>query len=73
VGEIFLNYSPTKSKFYCVYDVNTRVRPPAVTLEVYRVGEGLAERRAFTWDEVTGKTKIKTLALPASKEPEKAR
>lgn len=71
VGEIFLNYSPTKSKFYCVYDVNTRVRPPAVTLEVYRVGEGLAERRAFTWDEVTGKTKIKTLGVPAEKAKEK--
>src|SRR5687767_5906525 len=43
--EMFLNYTPTKSKFYCIYDINTRVRPPLVTLEVYRVGEGLAERR----------------------------
>src|SRR5687767_2135382 len=62
--EMFLNYTPTKSKFYCIYDINTRVRPPLVTLEVYRVGEGLAERRRFTWDEVTGKTKIKTLPVP---------
>ena len=71
VSEMFLNYSPTKSKFYCVYDVDTRSRPPAVALEVYRVGEGLAQRRVFTWDEITGKTKIKPLPLPAKKEAEK--
>jgi len=73
VSEMFLNYSPTKSKFYCVYDVDTRARPPAVTLEVYRVAEGLAQRRPFTWDEVTGKTKIKPLPVPEKKEPEKAK
>src|SRR2546425_4316822 len=61
VSEMFLNFSTNKSKFYCIYDIDTRVRPPAVTLEVYRAGEGLAQRRAFTWDEVNGKTKIKTL------------
>src|SRR6185503_11512710 len=71
VSEMFLNYSPTKSKFYCIYDIDTKVRPPAVTLEVYRVGEGLAQRRVFTWDEVNGKTKIKTLPVPGKKEPEK--
>jgi alkaline phosphatase D len=72
VPEMFLNYSPTKSKFYCVYDIDTRVRPPAVTLEVYRVAEGLAQRRVFAWDEVIGKTKIKTLPIPPpKKEPEK--
>ena len=70
-GEMFLNYSPTKSKLYCVYDVDTRSRPPVVTLEVYRVAEGLAQRRVFTWDEVTGKTKIKPLPSPPKKEPEK--
>ena len=70
VSEMFLNYSPTKSKFYCIYDVDTRSRPPAVTLEVYRVGEGLAQRRVFTWDEITGKTKIKPLPPPAKKEAE---
>jgi hypothetical protein len=42
-----------------------------VTLEVYRVAEGLAQRRVFTWDEVIGKTKIKTLPPPPKKEPEK--
>ena len=70
-GELFLNYSPTKAKFYCVYDIDTRSRPPAVTLEVYRAAEGLAQRRVFTWDEVTGKTKIKPLPPPPKKEPEK--
>lgn len=71
VSEMFLNYSPTRSKFYCVYDVDTRSRPPAVVLEVYRVGEGLAQRRVFSWDEVIGKTKIKPLPPPGKKEPEK--
>jgi hypothetical protein len=65
---MFLNYSPTKSKFYCVYDIDTRSRPAAVTLEVYRVAEGLAQRRVFTWDEVIGKTKIKTLPMPPPKQ-----
>lgn len=69
-AEMFLNYSPTKSKFYCVYEIDTRARPPAVTLEVYRVAEGLAQRRVFTWDEVIGKTKIKTLPVPPKKQPE---
>lgn len=71
VSEMFLNYSPTKSKLYCVYDIDTRARPPAVTLEVYRVAEGLAQRRAFTWDEITGKTRIKPLPMPPKKEPDK--
>jgi alkaline phosphatase D len=65
--EMFLNFSNTKAKLYCVYDLDTSLAEPAVTLEVYRVGEGLAERRRFTWDEVLGKTPIKT--LPASTKP----
>jgi alkaline phosphatase D len=59
--EMFLNFSDSKAKFYCIYDIDTRVEPPAVTLEVYRVGEGLAERRVFAWDEVLGRTQIKPL------------
>ena len=38
-----------------------------MTLEVYRVGEGLAQRRRFTWDEVPGKTPLKV--LPAKSKP----
>ena len=71
VSEMLLNFSTNKSKFYCVYDIDTRARPPAVALEVYAAGQGLAHRREFTWDEVNGKTKIKTLVAPAKKEPEK--
>jgi alkaline phosphatase D len=52
VSEMFLMFPPTKSKFYCVYDINTVPAPPKVTLEVYRVGEGLAFKRAFSWEEV---------------------
>jgi hypothetical protein len=63
---MFLNFSDTKAKFYCVYDLNTATSPPEVTLEVYRVGEGLVLRREFTWDEVIGLTKI--LPLPPSPE-----
>ena len=64
VPEMFLNFSPTKSKLYCVYDIDTAAEPPAVILEVYRVGEGLALRRPFTWAEIQGLTKIKTLPVP---------
>jgi hypothetical protein len=63
---MFLNFSDSKAKFYCIYDIDTRVTPPAVTLEVYRVGEGLAQRRVFTWDEVLGVSKIKPLPTPVA-------
>lgn len=59
--ESFLNYSQTKGHFYCIYDFDTAADPPKVTLEVYRVGDGLVERRAFTWDEVTGARRIPPL------------
>ena len=64
--EMFLNFSDTKAKFYCIYDLNAATSPPEVTLEVYRVAEGLVLRREFTWDEVLGLTKI--LPLPPSAE-----
>ena len=54
-------YYASRGKFFCIYDLDTRKETPAVTLEVYRTGEGLIERRAFTWDEVLGKTKIPNL------------
>lgn len=48
-------------KFYCIYDVNTAVEPPQVTLEIYRASEGQVLRRTFTWDEVLGQTPLKML------------
>lgn len=65
--EAFLDLSATKGHFYCIYDLNTVASPPKVTLEVYRVGDGLVERRPFTWDEVNGVTKIKLLPPPAAR------
>lgn len=67
--EMFLNFGPSKAKFYCVFDLDTRPAEPVVTLEVYRVGEGLVERRRFTWDEVLGKTPIKSLPGSAKAKP----
>ena len=70
--ESFLNFSATKGHFYCVYDLDTAVTPPAVTLEVYRVGDGLVEHRPFAWDEVRGAKKIKLLgSAPAAVKEEK--
>jgi len=55
-----------KGRFYSVYDIDTRPPEPKVVLEIYKTSEGLVERRAFTWDEVLGAAKIKTLtATPA--------
>lgn len=65
-AEAFLDLSATKGHFYCIYDLDTTTSPPQVTLEIYRVGDGLVERRPFTWDEVNGATKIKLLP-PAAK------
>ena len=69
VADMFLNLSDAKGHFYCIYDLDTAVSPPAVTLEIYRVGDGLVLRRPFTWDEVNGVTRIKTLPLPQPAQP----
>jgi len=58
--EMFWN-GGKQGRFYSIFDLDTANEPPHVTLEVYRVGEGLMLRRAFTWDEVLGKTVIKPL------------
>jgi alkaline phosphatase D len=68
--EMFLHYND--GKLYCVFDVDTTGLEPKVALEVYRVGQGLIERRAFTWDEVTGIAKLPTLP-PSPEEPAKAK
>ena len=57
-------------KMYCIYDLDTAQTPPAVALEFYEAGVGLLEKRAFTWEEVTGAAKIKP-NLPAPKPPAK--
>ena len=65
--EMFLNFGTTKNKMYTVFDIDTGAALPALTLEVYRVGEGRIERRPFTWDEILGRTKIKPLPSPPAK------
>jgi len=70
-AEAFLDLSATKGHYYCVYDLDTAAAPPKVTLEIYRVGDGLVHRRAFTWDEVLGVAKIKL--LPAAPKDERPR
>ncbi len=66
--EMFWNGGKT-GKFYCVFDVNTAPAEPEISVEIYRASEGLAFRRAFTWDEVLGKTAIKPLAQTPPKAP----
>ena len=62
-----------RGKFYCIYDIDIAGLTPRVVLEIYKSSEGLVERRAFTWEEVSGKAKIKTLSAAAPKiEPAKA-
>ncbi len=55
-----------KGKFYCIYDIDTTLAPPKVVLEIYKTSEGLVQRREFTWDEILGVSKIKTLTAPAA-------
>ena len=50
-------------KMICVFDLDTTAAQPAVALEIYEAGVGLVEKRAFTWDEVTGVTKIIPLPI----------
>jgi len=56
-----------KGKLYCIFDIDTRPQPPSVTLEIYRAGDGVIERKAFTWDEVLGRSKIQLTQPPAAK------
>lgn len=56
-----------KGKIYCIFDVDTRPTTPAVVLEIYRAAEGLVERKAFTWEQVTGAAKIQPAPPPAAK------
>lgn len=58
-------------KFYCVLDVNTAGAEPKLVLEVYRAGYGLVEKRAFTWGQINGEEKLKTLPVPAAEDAEK--
>ena len=68
--EMFFNGG--RGKFYCLYDIDTTATTPSVTLEIYRASEGLVYRRPFTWEEVLGTTKIKTLPPAPAKVAEKA-
>jgi alkaline phosphatase D len=66
-------YGGKGGKFYCIFDIDTERPDPKVVLEIYRASEGLVQRREFTWDEVLGQSKIKTLPLsPAKPEAAKA-
>lgn len=66
--EMFLNLGT--GKMFCVFDVDTTVNPPAVVLEVYRAGDGLVDRRDFTWDEINGKNRLALLPVPRPAESE---
>ena len=59
-------------KMYCVFDLDTTGATPVVLLEIYEAGVGSVEKRAFTWEQVTGAAKIEP-KLPAPKpEPKPA-
>ncbi len=62
----------SKAKYFCIYDIDTRPENPSVTLEIYRTADGLIERRSFTWDEVTGNTKIAPLPASSARTPRPA-
>jgi len=51
-------YYNNVGKLYTVFEIDTAGETPAVTLEVYRAGEGRVWKRPFTWEEVTGAARI---------------
>ncbi|HXG63071.1 MAG TPA: alkaline phosphatase D family protein [Planctomycetota bacterium] len=53
-----------EGKLYAVAEADTTGERPAVTLEVYRAGEGLRERRPFTAEEIDGEVRIPPMAWP---------
>ncbi|MCE9611875.1 MAG: alkaline phosphatase D family protein [Chthoniobacter sp.] len=52
-------------RFFSIYDIDTAATPPAVALEIWQTSIGLVEKRAFTWEQVTGGAKIEP-RLPGS-------
>ena len=56
-------------RFFCIYDLDTAATPPAVTLEIWQTGLGLVEKRAFTWEQVTGGAKIEPHLPPPKAAP----
>jgi alkaline phosphatase D len=60
-------YYSGKGKYFCIYDIDTRTGEPSVVLEIYRTGDGLVERRKFSWDEVLGLAKISPLSATQGK------
>jgi alkaline phosphatase D len=55
--ELFLKHGD--GRFYSVLDVDTVPEQPVLTLEIYRIGTGLVERRVFGWDEIEGRKVLK--------------
>jgi alkaline phosphatase D len=55
-------------KYYCVFDVDTTEGEPKLVLEVYRAGYGVVEKRAFSWGEINGEERLKTLPVPVAEE-----
>ena len=56
-------------RFFCIYDIDTAATPPAVALEIWQTGVGLVEKRAFTWEQVTGGAKIEPKLPPLKSAP----
>ncbi len=56
-------------KFFCIYDLDTAATPPAITIEIWQTGVGLVEKRAFTWEQITGGAKIEPRLPPAKTAP----
>jgi alkaline phosphatase D len=48
-------------KFYSIFDIDTEVSPPQISLEVYQTGKGQVYKRSFSWDEINGKKRIESL------------
>jgi alkaline phosphatase D len=57
--EMFLRF--VEGKLYTVFEVDTAGPRPSATLEVYRAGSGLIEKRPFSWEEITGAARIPPL------------
>jgi alkaline phosphatase D len=68
--DMFLNL--VEGTMCSVFDVDTTGAEPRITLEVYRGGAGRIHERAFTWDEINGRTKIPTLP-PSPPRPAKVK
>ena len=53
-----------EGKLWAILDIDTNAESPSLHYEIWQAGGGLLERRALSYDEVSGRTRIEPSPMP---------